>query len=90
MTRLSQSVADGILIPIIISILVSLTDSGDSMLPLVERHPSAWVLFWPEIIWGRLLDSDAALIATALTNVALYTSLIFTLPWWRDRRRHLP
>ena len=90
MTRLSQSVAAGIFIPIIIFIVVFLTDSGDSMLPLVERHPFAWVLFWPEIIWGRLLDSDAALIATALTNVALYGSLAFAFFRWRDRRRHLP
>lgn len=89
MTRLSQSVAAGILIPIIIFVVVFLTDSGDSMLPLVERHPFAWVLFWPDLIWGRVLNSDAALIGTALTNVVLCTSLTFVFLRWRGKRGHL-
>ena len=60
MTRLSQSIAAGILIPIAIFVVVFLTDSGDSMLTLVERHPLACALFWPDLIWCRVLNSDAA------------------------------
>jgi hypothetical protein len=77
MTRLAQSVAGGILITFAIFVAVFLTDSGDSMLPVVERHPFAWVLFWPDLFWDRALYSNNVLTATILTNVALYTFLTY-------------
>ena len=90
MTRLSKSVAGGILIPILLFILIALTDRGESESPLVERHPFAWALLWPGPLWNHVLDPESAAVAAVVTNVALYAVLTFAALKWRENRKNLP
>jgi hypothetical protein len=88
MTRLSQSVVGGILFSIALLILIFMTDRGDSELPLTERHPFAWIMFWPELAWEHILRGDHVDAATLITNVVIYSGVTYRfLRWHEDRGR---
>jgi hypothetical protein len=86
MTRLSQSVTGGILTPTFLLVVIMLTDTGDSERPLPERHPAAYVLAWPLLLWKHVLPSEPAYLATAVFNFILYSLLTY---WFLRRRAHL-
>ena len=91
--RVSKSLFFGLLITISLVLAVHFLDffvlkhESDSPLTLVQRTPAAWVYRWPNILWRELLAREVALAATGLTNVALYTSLIYALKVRREPRR---
>ena len=86
MTRLSQSIAGGILIPAFLLLAIMLTDNGDSERPLLETHPFAYVLGWPLLLWKHVLISFDAYLATAFTNFIIYALLT---DWFIRRRANL-
>ena len=88
--RLSKSLFFGILFVIALFGLVFVTDSGDSMLPLLQRHPFAWVLFWPMPLIERVFRIEDALWETLALNVIIYSALIYIALSARERRKHLP
>jgi hypothetical protein len=77
MTRLSQSISGGILIPAFLLLAIMLTDNGDSERPLLETHPFAYVLAWPLLLWKHVLPSELAYLATALTHFIIYSLLTY-------------
>jgi len=89
MTRASQSVAGGILFSIALLALIFMTDRGDSELPLLERHPFAWIMFWPELVWKRILSNGYIDVATLITNVVMYSCVTYRFLKWRGERRRL-
>lgn len=50
---------------------------GDSMLPLEERMPLAWVLTWPDHLWRLFLNSSATFNAMILTHVAVFSLVAY-------------
>jgi hypothetical protein len=86
MTRLSQSVAGGISIPIFLVLVIMLTDTGDSERPLLETHPLAYVPAWPLLLWKHILPSDAAYLATAVSDFIIYSLLTY---WFVQQRANL-
>lgn len=87
MTRLSQSFLAGIFITIIILIIVFFTDTGDSERSIVERHPFAYIFFWPDFIFKHILSPEPAALATLLFNVILYSALTYALLRWRAKTK---
>ena len=73
------SVIGGIVMTLVHFITVVLTDNGDSMTPLLERHPFAWTFFWIEIFPHTEMSSLylAFIFNTVIYSVALY----FLLRW---------
>ena len=90
MTRLSQSVAGAILIPIFLLLLIMLTDTGDSERPLLERHPFAYILAWPLLLWKHVLPSEPAYLATAVSNFVIYSLLTYRFVRRRANLKRLP
>jgi hypothetical protein len=89
MARLSQSIAGGILIPAFLGFVLLLTDTGDSMRPLLERHPSAYILVWPLMFWKHVLPSEKALLATAASHFIIYSLLTYQLVRWYENLKPL-
>jgi hypothetical protein len=90
MMRLSQSVAGGILMPTFLLVVIMLTDTGDSEHPLPERHPAAYVLVWPLLLWKHVLPSDPAYLATAVSNFVIYALLTYRFVRRRANLERLP
>ena len=90
MTRLSQSIAGGILIPAFLLLAIMLTDNGDSERPLLETHPFAYVLAWPLLFWRHVFHSDLAYLATALTHFVIYSLLTYWFIRQLSNRKRLP
>ncbi|HZH31728.1 MAG TPA: hypothetical protein VEY11_13275 [Pyrinomonadaceae bacterium] len=90
MTRLSQTIAGGILIPTFLMLVIVLTDSRESERPLLESHPFAYVLAWPFPLWKHVLPSDPAMLATAVSNFIIYSLLTYRFVRRRAKMKQLP
>ena len=90
MTRLSQSVVGGIVFSGALLIVIFMTDYRDSELPLVVRHPFAWMFFWPDLLWKHILHDDQVDIATIITNGVIYIFVSYGFLKWREKQRRLP
>lgn len=88
--RYSKSLFIGIVFVIVLFAIVFFTDSGDSMLPLLERHPFAWVLFWPMPLLNRAFGIEDPLWETLALNVIIYSLIIYIVLSRRAKQRHLP
>jgi hypothetical protein len=90
MTLLAQSVAGGCALPLVLSALVLVTApaDSDSTLPLLTRHPFAWVVGWPYPLVRRLCrpNSDAELFVMVGCNVLLWAALTYACLKRRARR----
>ena len=86
MTRLSQSISGGILIPAFLLLVIMLTDTGDSERPLLEAHPFAYILAWPLLLWKHVMPSELAYLATAISNFLIYSLLTY---WFIKHRANL-
>ena len=79
MKRLLISFAGGVATAVILTLIVILTDPG-SGLPVLVRHPLAYIIFWPELF---LIKDNP--IADLMYNVGLYSLLANALLIWRDK-----
>jgi hypothetical protein len=57
--------------------LLLMTTRRDSETPLVEANPFAWVLFWPDLIWNRMLSDQQAETASLATSILTFSILIY-------------
>jgi len=86
------SVIAGFLIPVGLFLLLLFISGLDWEVPLVERNPFAWILFWPDLIWKRVLNEDQAETATNVTVIVTFSVATFTilrLSGWRKHLRNL-
>ena len=83
------ALASGVLITPVIFLIVVLTDTGDSMLPLLERHPFAWVFFWPELVLHlfSIKDSLTSLWLAFVFNVFIYSLMAYLILIKRSVKR---
>ena len=77
--RLLISFASGVAIAMTLILVVILTDRG-SGLPVLVRHPLAYIIFWPELF---LIKDNP--IADLMYNVGLYSLLVNMLLLWRGK-----
>ena len=90
LTRLSQSVAGGILIPACLLLLLMLTAAGDSERPLLEAYPFAYILAWPFLLWKHILSREAAELATVVSHNIIYSLLTYRFIRWHESLKRLP
>jgi hypothetical protein len=62
----------------------------DSVLPLDERLPIAWLLTWPEHLWHLLLPSSDSFNAMLLTHILIFSYIAYIAIWGRGRWLRLP
>jgi hypothetical protein len=90
MTRLSQSIAGGIFMPTFLFIALMPGDSGDSGRSLLETQPFLYSLAWPLLLWKYVFRSDVAYLATAVSNIIIYSLLTYYFIRWREKLKRLP
>ena len=83
MTRLSQSVAGGFLIPFLLVLLIDFTTKGDAHPLPLGTHPLGFILTWPYPLWKHFLLPISAYLATIVSHIVIYSLLTY----WFIRRR---
>ncbi len=73
------SLIGGFVIPFGLFLLFLFISGLDWEIPLVDRNPLAWILFWPDPIWHRFLSGENAETATYITIVITFSLLTFAL-----------
>ncbi|HEY9405121.1 MAG TPA: hypothetical protein VIQ24_20885 [Pyrinomonadaceae bacterium] len=89
MTRLSQSIAGGILIPTLLFLAFTQTAGADSEVPLPETNPFFYLLSLPFLFWKYVLP-DAAYLATGVSNIVIYSLLTYCFIRYRANQKRLP
>jgi hypothetical protein len=82
------SIVSGAFITVTAFLLFLYLTPRNSETPLVEANRYAWILFWPDLIWRRLLpDSyEIASLVTTIFTFAVLTYFLFRLATrWRGR-----
>jgi hypothetical protein len=62
----------------------------DSTSELDERTPLAWILTWPEHLWGLFLKPSAAFYAMFMTHVVVFSLVAYVVIRIRGHRLRLP
>jgi hypothetical protein len=90
--ELAISVVSGVLIPLGLFLLLLFISGLDWEVPLVDRNPFAWILFWPDLIWTRILREGAAETATYITTIVTFSVSSFAILRLcaRHRQKRLP
>jgi hypothetical protein len=83
------SVIGGFLIPLGLFLLLLFISGLDWEVPLVNRNPFAWILFWPDPIWKQLVSEDLAETASYITTITTFSIATFVIPRLLNRRRRL-
>lgn len=87
MKRLSLSVGGAIVILAAMLVIVLISDASSSELPLLERNPAAWVIFWPSYFFEGGRTGLVELGIIIYLNLFIYAMLVYTALWWRGGRR---
>jgi hypothetical protein len=94
MKRLLQSIVGGTLLTILLFILILLLDlfigKGDSDIPIWERTPFAWVLWWPQPLLKYGLHIRDPLLLVFFCDAIAFSLLIYLFLWLRKMQNRLP
>jgi hypothetical protein len=86
--RILLSLLGGVVTYFGLFFLFLLATRRNSETPLVEANPSAWVLFWPDLIWNRMLSDQQAETASLITSILTFSLLVYIIWWLTNRLRH--
>src|SRR4051794_34391707 len=72
------SIISGTVLTVIALFLFLYLTPRNSETPLVEANPYAWVLFWPDLFWRRILP-DSYEVASLVTTILIFSVVAYFL-----------
>lgn len=88
--RVSLAIFFGVVMTTFFAMCIGVLDEvlfdSDSVLGPEERLPAWWLLTWPAHLWSHVLSTDEAVfVATALTQVCVFSAASYVILRYRPR-----